>query len=229
MVRSKVSRATAMRAYRKRKAYRKRSQIPLSVKPYRPMIRVQRTFWLQNWTPTTTTTNDFWRYFTVRLADIPNVTEYTNLFDMYRITSLKWTFRPRYDSFAGNDTTDTTLPGVTNQAGVHLHAVIDPRSGITPTGTYTSGTLNAFLENGKVRSYNGNKAVNLIIKYPCIADDVNATSNSKFIRAPYISCNQNSVAHRGVHVFLQDINLTGTFGQSFDVFCTVNMTLKGQR
>ena len=84
--------------------------------------------------PATTNTIDFYRYYTFTVNQIPNWSEYQALFDEYKVNWFKYTFRPRYDSFAGNDTTDTTLPGVTNQSTTYLHTLVDPKTYITPSG-----------------------------------------------------------------------------------------------
>lgn len=195
-----------------------------------PYLRVRRTFWNFNWVPGTAATSDFWRYITFSANLIPNISEYTNLFDTYRVNSFTVTLRPRYDSFAGNDTTDTTLPGVTNQGGNHVHVIIDPSSPIsTPSGTYVFGTLNSFLENGKVRTYDGTKTISIKVKYPCFVDDINNTAASDYKRSTWITTNNTGVSHRGVHMFIQDVNFTGAFGQSYDVFYTVDISFKGSR
>lgn len=185
------------------------------------MVMVKRTFWFENWSPNTTNTNGFWRNYALGLSNLPSVNEFTAVFDQYKINAIKYTFRPRYDSFAGNDTTDTTLPGVTNQAGTHLHVIVDPHSTITPSGTYNSTNLNAFLENGSVRSYNGNRAVNVFVR-----PSVNLNGVERRVRAPWIQSGQNAIQHYGIHVFAQDINLTGVFGQSWDVFVTYYMQFR---
>lgn len=212
----------ARRRAAKRRSLRKRNTS-------QPTMNVTRTWWSQNWVPTVTTTGDFWKYLSLSISSIPNVTEYTNLFDAYKVNSLTFTLRPRYDNFAGNDTTDTTLPGVTNQGGNQVHVIIDPKSPVTPGGTYNSTNLNAFLENGKVRTYRGQNPVKIHIKYPCLADDVNGSTNSIFKRCPYILCAQPNAVIRGAHVFIQDVNFTGVFGQSYDLFVTTNITFKGMR
>lgn len=214
---------------RPRKRLASRKMMRISRSPKQPVVTVTRTWWSQNWVPASTTTGDFWKYLSITLSTIPNVTEYTNLFDSYRVNYLKFILRPRYDSFAGNDTTDTTLPGVTNQGGNQVHVIIDPKSPVTPSGTFTSANLNAFLENGKVRTYQGHKPITIAIKYPCMADDVNGATNSIFKRCQYISSAQTGVQIRGAHVFIQDVNFTGVFGQSYDLFVTANVTFKGMR
>lgn len=193
------------------------------------VLNLTRTFWTGAWTPGTATTNNFWQYLQVSLNQIPSIAEYVAVFDSYRINSFTVTFRPRYDGFAGNDTMDVTLPNITAQGSTTLHAIIDPRSSIIPTGTYSASNLNVFLENGRVKSYTGTKPIKLTVKYPCVAEDTNGNTNAKYVRGSYYSTNQTGVVHRGIHVFLQDINLTGTFNQAFDTFYTLNVTFKGAR
>lgn len=193
------------------------------------MLKMQRTMWLQNWAPNTVGTSGFWRYYSVRLDDMTNVSELTNLFDTYRLAAYKITFRPRYDNFSGNDTTDTVLPGVINQSGTMLHIVKDPWSTVTPTGTYSSANLNTFLEQGnKVKTYSGNKPVSVYIRGPTINNVVEGPFNVQRIRSPWLNTNGGGTAiyHNGFHVFAQDVNLTGVFGQSWDVFVTYYLMVK---
>jgi len=220
---------TRKRMYkRKRPAYRKRKMNISRPRMSRmPSLNVTRTSYLTVWNPQTASTVGFWQYLTANLQNITNYNEYVAVFDTYRINSLKFTFRPRYDNFAGNDTTDTTLPGTTAQGGTNAHVIIDPKSGVVPTGTYTSANLNSFLENGKVRSYTGTKPFTINIKYPTITDDVNGTTGAVYKRAPFLSTKNTNILHRGAHVFLQDTALTGTFNQSFDLFVTMNITFRG--
>lgn len=213
---------------RKRKTRRSRKMTMTRV-PRQGSMNVVRTFWYENWTPSTVTTANFWKYYAFRFSDIPQYTEYSAIFDQYRINAVKVTFRPRYDNFAGNDTTDTTLPGVTNQGLTTAHIINDPYSQLVPSGVYSSANLNIFLENGRVRSYTGVKPFSVYLK-PTIYETVSATNTARIKRAPFLMCQDGfNAAHRGFHIFLQDINLTGVFGQSFDVFYTYYLTLKGMR
>lgn len=227
MVRQRYSRKVARKTTRKR--YVRKAMMTRIPRSRLPSVKVQRTFWLQAWAPSTATTAGFWQYWTTSPSQIPNITEYTALFDKYKVMSIKFTFRPRYDNFAGNDTTDTTLPGTTAQGGTNMHVIIDPTSNVTPSGTYDSANLNRFLENGKVRSYTGNKPISVYIKYPCVAEDTNGTANARYERAKWYSTNLPGVQHRGFHAFLQDTNLTGTFNQTFDVFVTYNIVFRGSK
>lgn len=221
--------AVAAAARRRYKARMMRRRVPRGIR--NDFLRTKRTFWVRNWTPGVAATADFWSYFAVTLGDMPNFNDYANIYDSYKINKFTITLRPRYDGFNGNDTVDTVLPGVTNQGATRVHVVIDPkrRSNDGPTGAYTSATLNLFLERGNAKTYSGNKPIKITCKYPCILDDMNGNANSKATRAPWLQTNITNIGHQGIHVFLQDINLTGTFGQSFDVFYTFDISFKGQR
>lgn len=216
------------RGKRARRSFMRRRRVPRSIAAR--TIKVYRKFWSQNWVPATTNTIDFYRYYTFTVTQIPNWTEYQALFDEYKVNWFKYTFRPRYDSFAGNDTTDTTLPGVTNQSTTYLHTLVDPKTYITPSGTYTTSNLNTFLEQGKSKTYQGTKPVSVLIKYPCVAEDTNATADAKYVKAGWNSTNNPGVrAHRGFFIFAQDQNMTGVFGQTWDIFVECSVSFRGQR
>lgn len=220
--RSRGGRSTAAQGKKKRS---RKAMVPRGVRNL-PTIAFKRTWYYGVFQPTTATTAGFWQYFTIQFSNMPNATEYTNLFDQYRINGIKWTFRPRFDSFAGNDTTDTTLPGVTNQQGVNLHIIKDPMSTVTPTGTYSAGTLNNYLENGTVRSYTGTKPVTVYWK-PMIDDQL--STGTRRVKAPFISSSNSTVSHAGFHAFFQDFNFSGSFGQNWDMFVTLYFQCRGQR
>lgn len=198
-----------------------------SRKGIRP-VTVVRTFRSTYWQPATATTGDFWKYWTQSVSAIPNWSEYAALFEQYRVNWMKLTFRPRFNNFSGDNTTDTTLPGVTNQHGTELHVIIDPKSQTTPSGTYTSANLNTFLENGKVRTYRGLRPIHVKVKYPCVLDDINAGTGFSWKKTPWLSTQfASNIQHRGVHTFAADSNMSGTFGNAFDVFYTISVTFKG--
>lgn len=219
------------RSYSKRKRTIKRRPMNVSrprrmMRSNNPVARFKRTFYTTTLTPSTGATSGFWQYSTITLSDLPNVTEYTALFDQYKINAVKVTFRPRYDNFAGNDTVDTTLPGTTAQGMTRVHVINDPDSTLTPTGAYTSATLNSFLEQGNVRTYDGTKPFSVYYR-PKIVNSLTTGTNN--IRAPWINTSSPSVSHRGFHYFMQDVNLTGTFNQAFDIFVTMYFMCKNSK
>jgi len=188
----------------------------------------KRTLCFETWTPSTITTADFWRYYRINLAQLPSAAEFAALFDQYKINGLKFTFRPRYSEFAGNDTTDTTLPGVTNQGQVLAHVIVDPHNVSVPSGTYTRANLNTFLENGNVKSYQANKPFSVYYK-PTVDTTVQSVGSARRIAAPWLQTTQLGIDHNGFHMFLSDVNLTGAFGNAYDVFVTYYFCCRNQR
>lgn len=194
------------------------------------LFSVKRTFYQGNWQPNTTTTNGFWRLFAPAMSDLPSLSEYQGLWDSFRIRGIKATFRPRYDSFAGNDTVDTTLPGVTNQSGTRAFVVVDPYTITGPTGTYNAATLNTFLENGsKIRTYEGNRPFSIYWK-PTVDRTLGNVSTGGRMKAPWLQFGAGTaIAHYGFHVFMQDNAFAGTFGNSYDIFYTYYMQFKSSK
>lgn len=214
------------RSYRRKRFVRSLPR-PLALRGQ--ICNMKRTFYMQNWNPNTASVDGYWRYFTFRLSDLPNYTELLSLWDQFKISAIKVTFRPRYDNFGGNDTVDTTLPGVTAQGLTMAHVINDNGSQLVPSGAYNTSTLNSFLEQGSVRSYQGTKPFSVYFK-PTVYTTISASATSRLIKAPYVMTQDGwNTAHRGFHMFLQDVNLTGTFNQSFDMFVTYYLRLKGLR
>lgn len=188
---------------------------------------LSRTWYGGNWSPVSTATTGFWRYLSFGLANLPSYQDFTNIFDEYRFDSIKVLLRPRFDGFVGNDSTDTAPPAVTNGPSTQVNVIIDPGSNVVPSGTYSSGTFNSFLENGKVVSYQGNKAVTFTIRRPTV-DNQLFLGTSKMV-SPWISTSDSASAHKGAHVFMSDVNLTGFFYQSYDLFYTYNLSFRGMK
>lgn len=230
MVLGKRSRATRPTMPRKRRMLRKpRIPRPVGTRKWAnngAIVSIKRRWYGGNWVPNTTTTNDFFRNINVTLSGVPSNAEFVNLFDFYRISGFKVELVPRYDSFAGNDTTDTTLPGITNQAGNMVHYAIDPYNFDTPAGTYVTATLNPFLEKNNVKTLSGNRKMSFYVSRPGVSMTVGGSTGGR-TRGPWISTGSTTVPHYGVQIFLQDVNLTGTFGQAYDIFYTAYCQFKG--
>lgn len=190
-------------------------------------MAVKRTFYVENWQPNSAGTNGFWRYYQFTASQLPSMSEFVALFDQYKINAVKVTFRPRFDSFQGNNTTDTTLPGVTNQSGTNMHVIRDPYTTTFPTGTYTVANMNSFMEQGNVKSYTGNRPFSIYIR-PTNNFTVDG-ANVERKRSKYINTSNLAIPHFGFHAYAQDNNFSGTFGNSWDVFYTYYMTFKNLR
>lgn len=209
-----------------RKRARKTPKLRIQRYPRSQVLTTQRKFWLEHWAPNTTTTAGFWRYYQFTPNLIPNWNDFFNLFDQYKINALKFSFVPRFDNYAGNDSTDVTAPGVTLATGAFLHVVNDPYSTVTPSGTYTTANLNSFMEQGPVKTYVATKPVEVYYK-PTINMATEAGNNMR-TKAPWLNVNLNN-AHSGFHIFAQDPNLSAAWTQTFDVFVTVYASFRNMR
>lgn len=229
-MRSYGRRRTSRRSNRKRGPRRLRRNYRIA----RPVITpkpafIKRKFYFQNWTPSVVATTDFWKSFSFTLTNMYNSSDVTNLFDQYKINGIRVEMHPRYDSFAGNDTVDTTLPGITNQGGNQVHINFDTYNDVAPTGVYNTATLNFFLEKGGlVKTYAGHKPIKFYFK-PTIEQNVGTVNTGRRIRAPYVSTTQAGLPHFGFSAFISDPNMTGNFSQSYDIFLTYYLTCKGLR
>lgn len=186
----------------------------------------KRTFWVGTATPSASSTPGFWTYQSWSLSQLPDVANYTALFDQYKINGVKVVYRPRYDGFNGADTTDIVLPGTTAQGSTQAHIIADTNSQVTPSGTYTSTTLNTFMENGNVRTYSGSKAFSVYYR-PKIGQSL--TTSSTRVTAPWIDTTNSTIPHYGHHLFFTDTGLTGVFNQAFDQYVTFYFQCRGMR
>lgn len=219
-------RSRAPKRYGARRVKRRVMRVPRRIPT--EAVSIQRTFCMGLWQPSTAATTDFWKQYAFRLSDMPSFANFTGIFDLYRINGIKVTFRPRYGSFDGANTTDIVLPGVTNQSGVHMHVLNDKTQTEFPSGLYTRANLNTFLENGKVKSYTGLQPISIYVKKPVTYRTVDGTATAQFTASPWLTT-QTFSQHYGFQAFAQDTNFNGSFGQSWDVFYTYYLQFKGIR
>lgn len=189
------------------------------------MLTLKRTFYNGTWEFNSTVLTGYWRYHTYTTAQINNFAELANVFDMYKINGIRETWRPRYDSVENVNGTAITAP----QA--YAHVVVDPDSGVTPSGAFGVPTLNAFMEQGdRVKSHTLNKPFSVYFK-PKIASDIGGdaftTRSATFLRT-----SNTTALHRGYHMFLQPNAMTVAntplnANIYLDSYVTVYFTVKG--
>ncbi len=187
---------------------------------------IQRTTFAGTWAFDTIGINGFWRYWTTNVAQMNNWAEFKPVFDEYKINAIKYTFRPRYDSYEGAVPT----PGTPGYPLAYAHVIKDPASTNIPSGVYNGGTVNSFLENGNVKTYTLNKPFSIYFR-PKIASQVfGGGTASSMVSTRFIKSTDDVVDHRGFHMLLQNNNLTGTNPSvQLDVFITYYVSLKGLR
>jgi hypothetical protein len=206
----------------KRRIYRRRP-MPRRIVPAK--LAIKRTFYLQNWTFGTAATDGFWRNYAFSLNQMPNVVEFTGLFDEYKINAIKVTFRPSYDSI----TSDSQGVVANSAPQAYAHIFVDPAA-TNPAGVYGSATLNSFLENDKVRSYTTNRPFSVYWK-PLVRDALQGTGpNAEIRRSRYIRTVETGAVYTGFQMFLQQNNFATTNARiNLDVFVTFYATFKNLR
>lgn len=214
------------RPLKRRRVMRRRSAGYMSTRrpgiPRTPKMTFKRTMFIYNWTMATTTTNDFWRYFEPNLSDLPDLSQYQDIFDEYKINAFKYTFRPRYDT--------TTSGNSSSIPQAYAHIIKDPGSTVSPSGLYGSATLNSFLANGNVKSYTLNRPFSVYMK-PRVYQEMSASTTGLQLAKPrFFRIGDTLIRHRGFHIMLQQNNF-GTVNTQvqLDVYLTLYLTMRGAR
>lgn len=186
---------------------------------------MKRTFYLAAWTWNTTTTQDFWRYYNFVIQELPDVSQYSAVFDEYRVNALKYTFRPRYDSVEG------ATAGSTGTPTAYAHYVVDPGSTLIPAGVYGSSTLNQVLENSGVKTRSLSRPFSVYFK-PKVLYQTQGSSTAGAMKTPsFYRTTELTAAHRGFHMYIQQNNLSASAAANIilDVFVTVYVTWRNPR
>lgn len=201
-------------------------------------LTVKRTFYSGSVNPAIGATNQFWSYltpslgsagilFNTTLSGLPNLTEYRDLFDTFKLSAVKYRLVPR----VGPLTQDQTIPstGTTFIDKPMISTLIDPKSQITASGTYSLGTYNTFLELGNVRRRRGDREVNIYWK-PLIQEQYGSGA-LRYIKPRYTNIDTlgQSMPHRGCYVFWHNWNFTSVSLPQYDVYVTYYLKFKGQR
>lgn len=228
VMRRRSGRSRLTRRARKRtRRMAARPRVSASLRYAMPTLSLKRTFWYEYWSFGTATVDNFWRYYQPPMAILPNLSEYSALFDQYKINGIKITLRPRWTGFDGADTTSTA----SNKPLQSVHYIVDPLSQITRAGTYGASTFNTFCENGNVKSVVGVKPINIYWKPMHNEDAGTGITNARLVGPRYLSfASATNVQQNGVHIFLQDPNFANAAtGWGYDVFFTYYFQVRGMK
>jgi len=184
-------------------------------------MRTVKTTYQGTWSFSSGLTSGFWKYYEAQAIEMSEFSEFAMIFDEYKITNLKYTFRPRFDTYNA----DTNLFPL-----CYAHVIKDPASTRIPTGAYSVATINTFLENGGVKSYTLTKPFSVSFK-PKILDSVfGGGTASAAVTPKWIRTTEDAVPHRGFHMFLQNNALSAANTSILlDVFVTYTIQFRGAR
>lgn len=193
------------------------SRVPRMMTPRNAVMNCKRTKWIEYWQPSPAITAGFWKQYNQAFSDVFNATDFTNLFDEYKINAIKLKFVPRYD---GND-----AGSASPQNSAMVSVCYDTRSSLTPSGSYSSATYNAFSEQGLVKTYATLRPFTVYWK-PSLRQP-NFIAGSKFLGPQWLPTAATTETHYGPHIFMHDMNFTASFRNSYDIFITHYISLRG--
>lgn len=122
---------------------------------------------------------------------MPSSSEFTTLFDQYKILSYTVEFHPRYN---GTDFAYTPNNGIPT-----IYWIYDQDDVALLTQA-------ALMEHQYVRSARLTKPIRITVKYPCVAAEVYqsaVTTGYQTRKAPWIDCNSSTVPHYGIKYMVQ--------------------------
>lgn len=149
-----------------------------------------------------------------RLADLPNYTEFTALFDLYRFNKIVVRFVP---SFTGSDMN----PATTSWAIPTFYSAIDHDDAVTPAN------LDVLMQYPSLRLTRGNR-IHTRIFTPAVSTDIftGTTEGSSPKFKAWLNCADATVPHYGLKFYIDQP--PSTYGK-YQCFVTVYMSMKGVR
>lgn len=146
-------------------------------------------------------------YTTMYSMNMPNYTEFTSLFDQYKILSYTIELRPRFngrDAAYGAGTV-ADIPTI-----YYIYDKDDATAFTTP---------DQIMQCQKVYSRRLDKPVYITVKYPTIADEIYSSALVTGYaprKAPFIDCTYDQVAHYGIKFMIQGLP-SRAYGELFDI------------
>lgn len=187
----------------------------------------------------TAATEQFYKYCTVSLqngfstfsatpttiCNLTNLTEYSSLFEQYRLNAFKIELIPRYQNFQTDQNAGTAT--VRNIPMVYICK--DSGNASTYSGTWQPLFLNGLLENGG-RTYRGDRKITIFMK-PRVSEQYGAGAN-RYVKPQWTDLTTTAgqqMAHRGFHMFVYSNTWDNASFPVFDVFVTYYLQFRNPR
>lgn len=184
----------------------KRSLVRINRRPQsilQPVHYFKRTVWLPEWYVATANTDTF-ATLNFRLNQLPNFSEFTSLYDQYKINGVKFELIPRYDT-----NTQVGSAGIATPAHYSSQnwTAIDYDDTVTPT------SMADILQYQNVKRTGSSRIMTRFIK-PKFADTIFASGVISGYRPQkgFIDCTYPNVEHYGVKFGFSSNPLALTYG-----------------
>lgn len=172
-----------------------------------PTFRCKRSYNYGNITPIAL---EFGNWFGMLLSNVPNVGEFTSLFQEYRITRFAYTFT----WLSANNA---------NNVGVILHTAPQFRNSTAPT------SLNDVMEISgvhKIALGSDHRQRQVVVSRPMVDISTNS-STSYLVKSPWLQTTDTGVLHYGFWIWYQHFTTTYALGQVLDVNVEVSLEFRG--
>lgn len=188
----------------------------------------KRSSWSVYWPFSTISTAGFYRTVSPTLSSLSNASEYTSLFDAYKVKKVTITFLPRFGETVIDAADD--VPQTVNHNQFYMTVGTDRNNFTTPTGTYANSTYNDFLQRvDNVKVFKLDKPITYSYKPNIRASTAGGES---IIPCPWISTANANEPLLGSMAFIHDSNFQGTYGlagPAVDLIVTLEFVCKGNR
>lgn len=147
-----------------------------------------------------------------QFTNLPNATEFTALFDEYRINKMVVKFVPNY---TGSDMN----PNATFNSLPNIYSIIDYDDASTPAN------LDELLQYPNMRMTRSNQ-IHTRVFTPKVSLDVNGVAGTAAKAKQWLDCNQTTIPHYGMKYW---IDAAGVSTGTYRIFITMYFSCRGVR
>lgn len=162
------------------------------------------------------------------LADIPNYSEFTQLYDQYKINKIVLKIYP-FNNIPSTANTTATSGGV----GLIIHSILDPDNLLVASADEAGVNTLRQYQNYKTVNMSNKKYFKKVITPRMLEGVVNSAGTivgNRVNKSYYIDCAYPSVPHYGVHLLYEFINpTTATVSYFLRIEATYYMSFKDVR
>lgn len=200
---------------------RRQSSVPRGISANSPIL-YKRSYMGNAINLNIATTSGFWNYNVFNPTSLPNWSELQNLFDQYKICAWKVTYYPQW-------TQNSAQLGPGTAPALYATYLVDPETGLTPSGTWTKANLSQIYEDRRARTVRCTKPFSVYVR-PKMLTQETGMGGAGHAYNTFVKTNLTSFPDsRGFHMFLWDPNFTGTSSTVLETRITVYMKLKNWR
>lgn len=191
----------------RRRLIRKRTMMPrrrLAIRrPITPVHSFKRTWYSENYFSTGTTGSTL-AGLSFNLNQMPNATEFSNLYDAYRINRIVVKIIPKITEVGG------ILGSASNSMNVSLHSAVDYDDSHAPTG------ISDLVQYSTYKMTRGNQ-IHTRVFTPRVELSANATSNAAPKAYQWLDTADLSLAHLGMKLYIPFISASTVIYYDYSV------------